>query len=375
MAAPTETQTLIVGAGAAGLAVARCLDELGLDSVVLEQRPHVGDLWRNAYERLHLHTPRSISGLPHQPMPRSFPRYPARLQMIDYLEHYARQLRRSPLFNRQAMSIRRRDGRWLTQTAGEAFASDNLVIATGNARKPVSPRWEGMEAYRGRVLHASEYRTGRAFRGQNVLVVGFGNSACEIAIDLHEHGALPSMSVRGAVNVIPRDVFGIPVVGLGILEAALPPRVADFVNTPIVRLLIGDISRYGLRRLPQGATRQIRERQQIPLVDIGTIALIRGGMVTVRPGIARFSETGVTFVDSVSGDFDAVILGTGYRAALGELLGGADGVLDRDGTPLVSGAPTAQPGLLFCGFEVVPSGVLRQIGIEARRIARFIAAG
>jgi indole-3-pyruvate monooxygenase len=84
------------------------------------------------------------------------------------------------------------------------------------------------------------------------LVVGFGNSGGEIAIDLWEHGARPSLAVRSPVNVIPRDLLGIPILAIGILQSKLPPRWADALNAPHLRVVMGDLTRYGLRKLPQG---------------------------------------------------------------------------------------------------------------------------
>lgn len=370
----TTASTLIIGASAAGLAVARCLEEAGADVAVIDQAPDVGAMWRGAYERLHLHTPRGKSGLPFAPMPRSYPLYPSRQQVVAYLESYAARLKRPPLFGRRALALYRDGTRWRAATSDGDIIVDNIVVATGNTRVPYSPRWDGMDRFAGTMLHTSTYKTGAPFRGQRVLVVGFGNSACEIAIDLHESGAHPALAVRGPVNVIPRDIFGIPVLSLGILQRLLPARVADAINAPIVNAVIGDITRLGLRKLPYGATTQIREHAQVPLLDIGTIALIRQGAIAVRSGIARFTADTVVFDDGTTEPYDAVILGTGYRAALGELLAGVNGVLDVDGTPITSGDATIEPGLYFCGFRVVPGGSLRQIGLEARRIAALITS-
>ena len=113
----TETPTLIIGASASGLAVARCLEAAGVAALVIEAEPETGRTWRNAYSRLHLHTPRSKSALPFVPMPRSYPAYPSRQQVVHYLEYYASLLKRSPLFGRRAMSIRRDGATWRTETA------------------------------------------------------------------------------------------------------------------------------------------------------------------------------------------------------------------------------------------------------------------
>ena len=243
MAEALETPTLIIGGSAAGMGVARSLQERGLRATIIESEPEIGIRWRTAYDRLHLHTPRSTSGLPYEPMPASYPRYPSRQQVADYLSHYAAKLTQPILFNRRAISVRRDDDRWITETAEGAIVSASVVIATGNARVPSIPSFSGIERFAGPVLHTSLYRNGEPYRGQRVLVVGFGNSAAEIAIDLCEHGAQPTLSVRGPVNVLPRDLFGIPIVSFGLIQKLFGPRVADRVTAPIIRLALGDIRR------------------------------------------------------------------------------------------------------------------------------------
>lgn len=370
-----EAGTLIVGASSAGMAVARQLQERGTPYVQVERAPVVGQMWRNTYDRLHLHTARSRSGLPFRPMPRSYPRYPSRQQVVDYLETYRSDLVQQPLFGREVRHLSRDGDAWHCEVDGESISARNVVIATGNTRVPFRPTFEGEKTFNGPIIHSSEYRTGATYRGQNVLVVGFGNSACEIAIDLVEQGARPTLAVRGAVNAIPRELLGIPIQNIGLIQRLFPARIADAINGPVLRLALGDTTKLGLRKLPYGPIEQIRVYQQMPLMDIGTLALIRSGSIAVRPGIARFTSTGATFTDGSEADFDAVILATGFRAALGDMLSAVPDVLDASGTPLVSGGRTAAPGLYFCGFRLTSGGGIREAGLESRRIADLIAAG
>ena len=369
-----ETDTLIIGASSAGLAVARQLQERGKSYVQVDRAPVVGQMWRTTYDRLHLHTARSRSGLPFRPMPRSYPRYPSRQQVVDYLESYRGELAQQPLFGREVRRITREGDAWRCELDGENIVARNVVVATGNTRVPLRPTFEGAETFDGPILHSSEYRSGATYRGQSVLVVGFGNSACEIAIDLSEQGAQPALAVRGAVNAIPRELLGIPIQNVGLIQQLLPVRIADAINAPVLRLALGDITKLGLRKLPYGPIEQIRVHQQMPLMDIGTLALIRSGAIAVRPSIARFTSDGVEFTDGSRGSFDAVILATGFRAALGDLLVGVPGVLDANGTPLASGVRTAAPGLYFCGFRITSGGGIREAGLESARIAELIAA-
>jgi cation diffusion facilitator CzcD-associated flavoprotein CzcO len=367
-------QTIIIGAGPAGLAVGACLRRAGIQFLILEQSQQAGSAWRRHYDRLHLHTDKAHSALPFLPFPKGTPRYPSRLQVVSYLEAYAHQFQLEPKFGQQVTAARQKNGHWEVETQDTIYEGANLVIATGANREPYSPTWPGLAAFRGRVLHSSQYQNGAAFKGQPVLVVGFGNSGGEIAIDLWEHGAKPSLAVRGPVNVIPRELFGIPILAISILQRKLPPRWADAINAPVLRATVGDLTRYGLRRLPRGPMTQIERDGRIPLIDVGTIRLIKQGQITVTPGIDSFTEEGVVFTDGSRRNFDAVILATGYRPRVNAFLQGASAAHDENGKPLTTGRESGVPGLYFCGYYISPTGMLREIALEARRISAAIAA-
>ncbi|MGD8331226.1 MAG: NAD(P)/FAD-dependent oxidoreductase [Acidobacteriota bacterium] len=364
---------IIIGAGPAGLAVAACLQQAGIDSIVLEQADRVGSSWHRHYERLHLHTDKTRSALPSLPFPADCPRYPSRTQVIDYFERYAQHFGIEPRFGRKVVGARRTDDRWVVETNQDRFETAHLVVATGHNAAPHVPEWSDRERFNGTVMHSSEYRNGAPFSGRDVLVVGFGNSGGEIAIDLHEHGSRPALAVRSAVNVIPRELFGVPILAVGKLQRLLPPRLADALNAPLLRFVIGDLRRYGLRKLPYGPATQVRIHHRIPLIDVGTLELIEQGAIVVRPGIERFTADGVAFTDGREQSFAAVILATGYRPRVTAFLQDAGDALDDQGAPRTSGGPTAVPGLYFCGFYVSPNGMLGEIAGEAQRISAVIA--
>jgi cation diffusion facilitator CzcD-associated flavoprotein CzcO len=309
-------------------------------------------------------------------MSRAWPRYPAREQVVEYLERYADEHGIAPHFGQTVSRIERAaQGGWDVTTQDSLWHAENVVVATGATRVPVRPSWPGLESYGGAVLHSSEYRNGEPWRGGSVLVVGFGNSACEQAIDLVEHGVAAHLSVRSEVNVLPRDLLGIPVLQMGIAMRVLPTGLADALAAPLVRLTVGDITKVGLRKLPYGPNTQIKNDKHIPLLDIGTMDHIKAGRIAVHGDIERFTASGVVFDDGSSIDVDAVVLATGYRPGLEELLPEWRAVCGDDGRPLVSGGPTALPGLWFCGQFVSPAGMLREMGLEAKRIATAVAAG
>ena len=269
-----HAETIIIGAGPAGLACAAALQQAGLPAIVLEKAANVGASWRRHYDRLHLHTPRKQSGLPGLPMPESFPRYPAREQVVAYLEDYAKYHRIAPRFVTPAMRITRPDN-WLVETPGEAFTAANVIIASGIAGWPQRVDWPGGNSFTGRLLHSSEYANATPFMGKRLLVVGFGNSGGEIAMDLANTGIDVSVSVRSPINILPRELLGMSMMNWAIVQRPLPYRLMDALNAPLLRLAIGDLAKLGLRKSPKGPLAQIIEDHKIPVLDIGTTELIR----------------------------------------------------------------------------------------------------
>jgi indole-3-pyruvate monooxygenase len=372
---PFECHTIVIGAGPAGLAVGACLKQANIQYIVLEQSDRVGSAWHRHYDRLHLHTDKRNSELPFIPFPKDYPRYISRSQLIEYLESYAQKFQLDIRFNQEVISARYENNRWEVQTQDKLYHARNLVIAAGCTHEPVLPSWPSQDSFKRTVIHSSQYKNGEPFRGRKVLVVGFGNSGGEIAIDLWEHEAQVSLAVRNTVNVIPRELLGIPILSIGILLNKLPSRIADAINAPILRIAIGDITKYGLRKLSYGPLTQIQRDGHIPLIDIGTISLIKNGQITVYEGIKEFTEAGIVFNDGKLAQFDAVILATGYRPRVNTFLTGISSmVYNENGMPLSSGQETKIPGLYFCGYYVAPTGMLREIRIEAQRISKAIAA-
>ncbi len=366
-----NADAIVIGAGPAGLAAAASLQEQGQRAVILDKAEKVGSVWRRHYDRLHLHTYRGHSGLPGLPMSRAYGRYPSRAQVVEYLELYASRFKLEPVFGCKVDAIRRAGSLWRIEAGARVFAAPVVVVATGFADFPYSPTWPGMELFKGAVLHSSAYRNPAPYSGKRVLVVGFGNSGGEIALDFAEHKFDVTLSVRGPVRILPRELLGLPILSWAIAQRHLPARVVDFVSAPAIRLAVGSIESLGMKCAAKGPRQMVEEDGRVPLLDVGTVAKIRSGAIKVRGDIDRFTPDGVVFKETGPEKFDAIVLATGFRPDLRGLLPDARGVLDAQGKPLVSGKATAEPGLFFCGAITSPTGQLREIGIEATRIAKM----
>jgi indole-3-pyruvate monooxygenase len=366
-------ETIVVGAGPAGLAVSACLRKLGRPFVLLDRATEVGSAWRRHYDRLHLHTAKDHSALPHQPFPRELPTYVSREQFVSYLEEYARRFELTPRLGEGVTRAERKDNGWRVETSKGQYEAGNLVIATGYSAVPNRPSFPGQERFAGTIAHSAEYKNAQGYRGKKVLVVGAGNTGAEIALDLTEHGAASvDLCVRSPIHVVNRDMLGVPAQVLGILCAWIPVPVLDVLFGMLVAITVGNLNRFGIRAPGEGILAQIRRLGRIPLIDIGTIALVRSGRVRVRPDIRELTEDGVVFTEG-TGAYDAIVLATGYRTGLDAFLGGHERVLDARGYPRRSGSETEVDGLYFVGFKNVVTGLLREIGREAERVSEAIA--
>ena len=368
----SHVSTVIIGAGPAGLATAACLKRAQRSFAILERNDRIGSSWHKYYDRLHLNTDKYCSSLPYLPFPSAYPKYPSRKDVIAYLEAYARHFELAPQLGEPVLKAWRQDDHWITQTPAHTYASANLVIASGHNQHPNTPHWQGQEAFQGEILHSIDYKNGSAYKGQNVLVVGIGNTGGEIALDLVEHDARVTISVRGQVNILPRDILGVPILKTIRRLTQMPMAFTDQLRGALFRLFCYNLPRYGLVRPSYDPITQTNRLGKLPLIDNGTVALIKKGKIKICPGIASIKPTGVLFKDGSEDEFDTIVQATGYRPRLDTFLDLEKGLLDEDGRPHNRSCITGIPGLYFCGFTVSSGGILSAIGEEAIQICQHI---
>ncbi len=365
-------EILVIGAGPAGLAASACLRREGLEHVVVERADHIGSAWRRHYDRLHLHTTKTYSALPMTPWPRAMPRYPSREQVLQYLQSYAAEHHIAPRLGVEVHSVKRNGDCFAVDTSAGWMTPRFVIMATGYNDVPNLPSVPGLDSFNGTAIHAGVYKNAAPYKGKRTLVVGCGNSGAEIALDLAEHGVDVAMVVRGPVHVVPRDMLGRPTQHTNVLLSHLPLGLRDAIALAAVGMVVGDLSRWGILRPKVGPNRMIEETGRIPMLDIGTIAMVKQGKIRVLPAVQEILPGSVRFVGGAVHTFESIIFATGYKPALGNVIAGFEAIADARGRPHRFGEETGIAGLYFIGFKNPPTGALREIALEAPRVARSI---
>jgi putative flavoprotein involved in K+ transport len=377
----------VIGAGPAGLSTAYELKRIGLDPLVLEKTAAVGDVWRNHYDGVRLNTGRFFSQLPGNPFPRSAGAWPSRDDVVRILETFPQRggFKVRTGINIEKIEYDRERNIWtISSQDGETFESRAVVVATGGARIPVIPEWEGKETFPGEIIHSSKFRNAKAYAGKNVLVAGSGNSAAEIASRLAEHARTVTISVRTPPHILPKSVFGFPLAGIGVATAPLPLAWVDSLLHALRRLFIGDLTSHGLPFPSSRVSQQFARTQVVPILYNPFVEDIRAGRIHVVGPIRKISGQTVHVFHSAEAQspgqaretalsVDAIVAGTGFRTGLTELVR-VPGITTQDDRPVVMGDqefPDA-PRLYFIGHVNPLSGLLREIRLESGRIARKI---
>ena len=368
-----RTGIAIVGAGSAGLATAALLRKRGLEPVVLEAGPEPGAAWRDRYDRLRLHTPRLLSGLPGLQIPRRYGRWVARDDLIAYLAAYVDAHHLDVRTNVRVERIDDAGDGWTLHADGGSLHAESVVVATGYNGAPYVPDWPGRDGFSGELVHSSAYRNPAPYRGRHVLVVGAGNSGAEIAHDVADGGAASStLSVRTPPQIVRRATAGIPAQLIGMAIKRVPPGWVDPISKAQRRVSIPDLSRQGLPRPEQGVRASFIATGTTPIFDVGIVDAVRRERVRVVAAVESF-DSGEVVADGSRLAPDAVIAATGFRAGLEPLVGHLE-VLGRRGLPVKTDGEPALPGLWFVGFVPTLGGQLREGSIAAAKVAAGVAA-
>ena len=371
----SRPDVVVIGAGPSGLAVARELRHRHrISALVVDKAAAPAVSWRNRYDNFRLNTNGFLSHLPGQRIPLTAGRWPTKEDMVRYFDRYVRQQDIALQLGCEVKRIDRAAGGWLVDTSSGEIRTGAVVLATGKYRTPAVPPWPGLNQYAGELVHSGDFRNAWPFRGRDVLVVGAGNSAADIAVQLSDNGArkvwlavrTPPHLVRRAIGPIPSDVF---------LElfARVPARIIDPVIGRLNRLLFGDLSVYGFRRPPLGLKATVEQRGRIPTLADELVDAVRAGRVEVVAAVAAVDSGRVILGDGTAVTPEVIVAATGFDTDLDGLVGHL-GVLDEHGDPHGGFASHLGDGMFAIGYGIPPNGPLRAIRLAATPLAGQVSA-
>lgn len=315
----TDHPVIVVGAGPSGLAMARHLKEQAIPFLVLEQDSGVGGLWRYGspqsavYASAHLISSKRGTEYPDFPFPDDCPDYPRHDRVCAYLEDYARHfgLMEHIRFGASVEATGKTDSGWRVQIAGsDAIDASDLIIANGHLWDPVTPDIPG--DFSGTALHSAQYKTPDLFDDKRVLVVGSGNSGCDIAVDAVHRARSVSWSVRSGSWFVPKFIGGKPADASsgGWLKSLLPLSLRARIDETLLKIVMGSPEQYGLPAPANGLY------GSVPVVNSLVLHHVGHGDVAVRRPPARFEGPRVVYEDQTSEEIDVIVFATGFRVSV-----------------------------------------------------------
>lgn len=307
------SRAAIVGAGPAGLTMARALAARGIGFDVFEAADGIGGLWNAddpaspVYDSAHLISSRTMTGFEGYPMPDTWADYPARDLILGYIRAFATDyglmdhIRLSEPVERAEPGD---DGWSVTTPKGSHGPYRWLIAANGSNRKPVIPAWPGK--FSGTLRHAATYRSPDELKGKRLLIVGLGNSGVDIACDAARTATSVEVSIRRGYHLIPKHILGKPADVFADDSPPLPFPIRQRIFGTLLRILIGDLTKFGMPKPDH------RLMETHPLLNDQFIHHLRHGDVKIRSDIERFDGETVHFSDGSSGTYEEVICATGY---------------------------------------------------------------
>lgn len=337
---------IVIGAGQSGLALGYYLKKSGLSFLILEAGGEAAGAWPYYYESLKLFSPGKFSSLPGLSLSTLKNEYPSRNQVIEYLKNYASYFELPIAYHKRVEEVyKTTNGFKITTSSGEGYLSHTVVCASGSFNATYIPDIEGLNKYRGKVLHSAQYKNTDPYLHQSVIVVGRGNSAVQIAVELSEVSDT-TLAVREPISFIPQKLLG---------------KDIHFWLT-----ITGIDSFWKIGKTFAKST---------SVIDIGGYKKrIIDGNPKVRKMFDSFFEEGVIWSDGSKEKIDSVIFATGYRPNIKFLKD--KGLFDKNGEPLHrNGISTTISGLYFVGLPAqrsFASATLRGVGADAKYIVREI---
>jgi dimethylaniline monooxygenase (N-oxide forming) len=370
----------IIGAGSSGMTAAKALAARGVAFEGFEIGSDIGGMWRyqndnglsSAYRSLHIDTSRGNLGYPDHPIPPHYPDFLSHEEVLEWLESYAERfdLKRHFRFRCRVEGVAPLpDGSWnVTLEGGESRRYRAVIVANGHLWSPRMAEFPG--AFDGEQVHSHHYRTAEPFEGRNVLVVGIGNSAVDIAVDVCKSARRTFLSTRRSAWVLPKYIMGIPVdrwSGFFARKLRLPTPVSRTLVRWLAYLVVGDQRRFGVPRPQHAVWREHATLSQELLPYCGH------GWIRMKPNVRALQGKHVEFEDGSVEPVDAIILATGYRTSF-PFLDAQLFQVGEDVPPLYRRiAPPQLPGLYFLGLVQPVGPTIPLVEVQSRWLASVLA--
>jgi cation diffusion facilitator CzcD-associated flavoprotein CzcO len=341
----------IVGAGPAGLAAARALAEAGIPFDVFERHGDVGGIWdidnpnTPIYESAHFISSRSQSAFDGFPMPADYPDYPSWKQILDYIRAFADtfDLRKHVRFGTSVDKVEPSGKQWTVQLGtGERLEYEGVIIAVGHDWDPLFPSYPG--TFDGEAYHTVDYRSGAELAGKKVLVVGAGNSGCDIACDAATQASQAWISMRRGYHFLPKHVFGQPTDQFFHTGPQIPNWLAPALLAVLLRVLVGDLRRFGL---PKPDHKPLSTH---PIMNTQLLHHLAHGGIAAKPDIAELRGRTVRFTDGSEIEPDVILWATGYRPRIPCLEAGGVRLAESGEDLFLNMFARNHPGLCVMGF-------------------------
>lgn len=397
----------VLGGGPSGLVAAKTLLEHGIACEILEREDDVGGTWyygrpgSSVYASTHLISSKRMTEFSDFPMPKEYPPYPSHEQALAYLRDYARHFglyehlranttvarieplvestsgiansppHSSPLAPSPCLPNGLSNGAPLWRVAttdGSSRTYRGVVIANGHHWDPLWPEAAG--EFTGEQLHARDYKTPGVLAGKRVLVVGGGNSGCDIAVEAAQHARAAFLSLRRGYHFLPKFLLGTPIDSGGewLSRWHVPHAVQRWLTGWLSYVALGPPERYGLPRPDH------RLFEAHPIVNSQLLYFVGHGKIHVRPAIERLAGDSVRFVDGREEPIDTIVYATGYRVSFP--FADRDLLLDETGRPrlFLNVFHPEYDNLFVAGLVQPNSGIWPIIERQARLVAAFISA-